>query len=150
MLDVSVLPPLGTAKRAYALISWKFALKGEMVVTSRDRLDMRKGNFEKIRHELEKQDQDKLFLNKIYETDLAEKSNKDPTLVYSFVRSKQDVKEHVRADLNKNNELVTNRKEMAQILNEQFGSFFVVEPDGKDDELPKFEYMRLVPQIILR
>ena len=64
MLDVSVLPPLGTAKRAYALISWKFALKGEMVVTSRDRLDMRKGNFEKIRYELEKPDWGKLFLNK--------------------------------------------------------------------------------------
>ena len=29
---------------------------------------------------------------------------------------------------------------MAQILNEQFGSGFVIEPDGKDDELPKFEY----------
>ena len=54
--------------------------------------------------------------------------------------SKQDVKEHVRAVLNKNKELVTNRKEMAQVLNEQFGSVFVVEPDGKDDELPKFEY----------
>ena len=54
MLDLSVLPPLETAKRAHALISWKFALKGEMVGTSRDILDMRKGNFEKIRHELEK------------------------------------------------------------------------------------------------
>ena len=64
MLDLRVLPPLGTAKRAHTLISWKFALKGEVVGMSRGRLDMRKGNFEKIRYELEKQDWYKLLLNK--------------------------------------------------------------------------------------
>ena len=32
---------------------------------------------------------------------------------------------------------------MEQVLNEHFGSVFVVEPDGKDDELPKFEYRTL-------
>ena len=35
-----------------------------MVSTCRDRLDIRKSYFEKIRHELEKQDWDKLLLNK--------------------------------------------------------------------------------------
>ena len=28
---------------------------------------------------------------------------------------------------------------MAQVLNEQFGLIFVLEPDGKDDELRKFK-----------
>ena len=39
-----------------------------------------------------------------YETGLAEKSKKDSKLVYSYVRSKQEVKEHVRVVLNKNKE----------------------------------------------
>ena len=48
MLDLSVSLSLGTAKRAHVLISCKFALKVDMMGTCRDRLDLRKGNFEKI------------------------------------------------------------------------------------------------------
>jgi hypothetical protein len=44
-----------------------------------------------------------------FESNLVQKAEKDPKLVYAYVRSKQNVKEQIRAVLSINNELVTDK-----------------------------------------
>lgn len=45
-----------------------------------------------------------------------------------MLETKKNVKEQIRAVLSKNNELLTDKSDIANILSDQFGSVFVVEP----------------------
>ena len=71
-----------------------------------------------------------------YELELANRSKRDPKLVYKYVKSQQNVNEQVRALVDKDGHLVTDRKIQAEILNDQYKSVFVVEPE--DVDLPVF------------
>jgi hypothetical protein len=55
-----------------------------------------------------------------YEMKLAGNAKSDPKVIYSYVKSKQSVKEQVRALRNSEGELVTERQEVAEVLNRQF------------------------------
>jgi hypothetical protein len=74
-----------------------------------------------------------------YEVNLSQMAKSDPKAIYSYVRSKQAVKENVRALKDKNGELVTERCQIAEILNKQFKSVFVLEPNPTEQELPEFK-----------
>ena len=75
---------------------------------------------------------------KRYELKLADKSKNDPKLVFAYAKSKQTVKDQVRAVIDKSGKLVTDRNSVAEVLNDQFQSVFVVEPPCRADELPEF------------
>jgi hypothetical protein len=70
---------------------------------------------------------------------LSQMAKSDPKAIYSYVRSKQVVKENVRAFKDKNGELVTERCQIAEILNKQFKTVFVLEPNPTEQELPEFK-----------
>lgn len=76
-----------------------------------------------------------------YEHNLAENSKSDPKLVYSYIKSKQCVKEQIRALVDGSGRLETDRERIADILNLQFKSVFVTEPS--DHDLPHFEQRRV-------
>ena len=68
--------------------------------------------------------------------ELAKRSKKDPYLVYKYVKRKQNLNEQVRVLVNRDGHLITDRKLVAEILNDQYKSVFVYEPE--DVELPEF------------
>jgi hypothetical protein len=70
---------------------------------------------------------------------MAENSKRNPKLVYSYVKSKTSVKDQVRALVNTNGQVVTERSVIAEVLDDQFESVFVDEDPG---ELPYFEPKR--------
>ena len=70
-----------------------------------------------------------------YECILASKSKTDPKLIYSYIRGKMCVKEHVKAMRTAENMITTNKDEVVEMLNNQFKSVFVREPDA---HLPDF------------
>ena len=74
-----------------------------------------------------------------YEHNLATKSKSNPKLIYSYTRSKQNIKDHIRAVHDSAGQLVTEREIIANVLNEQFKSVFVIEPECEESELPFFE-----------
>ena len=71
-----------------------------------------------------------------YEQELAKRSKNDPKLVYKYVKRQQNVNEQVRALVDRVGHLVTDRKLVADILNDQYKSVFVDEPE--DVEFPEF------------
>jgi hypothetical protein len=85
--------------------------------------------------------EEKLAINR-YELRLAEKSKRDPKLVYSYVKGKQTVKDQVRAVIDKSGKLVADRNLVAEVLNDQFQSVFVVESSCGVEELPEFRQRR--------
>ena len=64
-----------------------------------------------------------------YELEITNRSKRDPKLVYKYVKSQQNVNEQVRALVDKDGHLVTDRKLVAEILNDQYKSVFAVEPE---------------------
>ena len=77
-----------------------------------------------------------------YESKLAAKSKRDPKVVYAYAKSMNSVKDHIRALVDKDGLLVTNRVQVADVLNSQFQSVFVVEPPKELDKLPEFSSRR--------
>lgn len=69
------------------------------------------------------------------ERKIANNSKNNPKLVYAYTKSKQDIKDQIRA-LTVNNCTITDRKEIADALNKQFKSVFVKEVLNESDELP--------------
>ena len=76
-----------------------------------------------------------------YECTLSVRAKRDPKLIFSFARNKQCVKDQVRAVV-KSGELVTDRESVAEVLNEQFKSVFVVKAQPQPGDLPSFEARR--------
>ena len=52
------------------------------------------------------------------------------------------MKDHARAVIDKSGKLMTDRNSVAEVLNDQFQSVFVVEPPCRADELPEFRQRR--------
>jgi hypothetical protein len=63
---------------------------------------------------------------KTYEKDLIDIAKKKPKLFYSYINSRQKVKEQIRGLRNKDGEIVKTPKEIANILNKQFESVFEI------------------------
>ena len=63
-------------------------------------------------------------------------SKKGPKLVYSYMRSKTNYKEQISVLRDDNNELVSERNEIAEILNDHFES---ISEEEDLTEMPYFE-----------
>ena len=59
-----------------------------------------------------------------YEEKLAERSKREPKLVYKYMNGKLKSRDQIRALRDTNNKLVVDSKEMAEVLNDQFKSVF--------------------------
>ena len=66
------------------------------------------------------------------ELEIAYQSKRDPKLVYKYVKNQQNVNEQVTVLLDKDGNLVTDRKLVAEILCDQNKSEFVIEPGEVD------------------
>ncbi|RMZ99857.1 RNA-directed DNA polymerase from mobile element jockey-like [Brachionus plicatilis] len=62
-----------------------------------------------------------------YELRLASNSSKNPKVLYSNMKSKQKVSERIGSLTKKDGSTTTDRCEIAEILNEQFESVFLVD-----------------------
>ena len=71
-----------------------------------------------------------------WESKLASRVKHDPKLIYSYIRSKMDVKEQIKALKDDEAMLTVNKSEIADILNNHFESMFIKEPP---DPLTEFE-----------
>ena len=72
---------------------------------------------------------------KSYELVIISKAKDNPKLLYAYINSRQQTKESIRSIKSKNGEIVTDRKEIASILNRQFKSVFIVDDNN---EMPAF------------
>ena len=63
-------------------------------------------------------------------------NKKNPKLLYAYVSSRQKTKDPIGAIRNNNNTIITDKREIANTLNEQFSSVFVNEPSNIS--LPNF------------
>ena len=87
-----------------------------------------------------------------WESEQASRAKYDLKLIYSYIRSKMDVKEQIKALKDDDVRLIEEKSEIADILNNRFESMFIKEPP---DPLPEFENMinvnfgieRLLPKI---
>ncbi|RMZ97708.1 hypothetical protein BpHYR1_016174 [Brachionus plicatilis] len=59
----------------------------------------------------------------------------NPKLLYAYINNRQQTKRSIRSIKSENGENVTDRKEIASILNRQFKSVFIVDDDK---EMPEF------------
>ena len=73
-----------------------------------------------------------------FEKELAKKAKRDPKLIFAYTKSKQKLKDHVKAITDRSGQLTTDRKKIADTLNDQFKSVFVVEQPCETHELPTF------------
>lgn len=72
---------------------------------------------------------------KSYELLIISKAKDNPKLLYAYINNRQQTKETIRSIRDENGENVTDRKEIAGILNRQFKSMFIVDDD---QEMPEF------------
>ncbi|RMZ96781.1 hypothetical protein BpHYR1_040869, partial [Brachionus plicatilis] len=72
---------------------------------------------------------------KAYELIIISKAKDNPKLLYAYINNRQQTKESIRSIKSENGEIVTDRKEIASILNRQFKSVFIVDDDK---EMPEF------------
>ena len=66
-------------------------------------------------------------------------SKQDQKLIFSYVQSNQSVKEQIKAVIDNNNLIISDRKGISEVLNLQFASVFVNEPESCAEELPRFD-----------
>jgi hypothetical protein len=59
-----------------------------------------------------------------FERELASKSKSNPKLVYAYVNSKTNIKDSIRALKDKDEKIITDGPQIANILNNYFGSVF--------------------------
>ena len=71
-----------------------------------------------------------------WESELASRAKNDPKLIYSYIRSKIDVKEQIKALKDDEGRLTVEKSEIADILNNHFESIIIKETP---DLLPEFE-----------
>ena len=67
---------------------------------------------------------------------LASRAKHDPKLIYSYIRSKMDVKEQIKSLNDDEGRLTVEKSEIADILNNHFVSMFIKETP---DPIPEFE-----------
>ena len=72
-----------------------------------------------------------------YENSIANKSKKEPKLVYSYMKRKLDNKERIHFLRNEEGQVVTDRDLIANSLNDHFSS--VCEIESKVEKMPNFE-----------
>ena len=72
---------------------------------------------------------------KEYELVIIDKAKKNPKLLYAYINNRQQAKESIRALRSESGENVTDRKEIATILNRQFKSVFTVDDN---EDMPEF------------
>ncbi|RNA14415.1 RNA-directed DNA polymerase from mobile element jockey-like, partial [Brachionus plicatilis] len=70
-----------------------------------------------------------------YELVIISKAKDNPKLLFAYINNRQQTKESIRSIKSENGENVTDRKEIASILNRQFKSVFIVDDDK---EMPEF------------
>ena len=73
---------------------------------------------------------------KSYEMEIISKAKDNPKLLYAYINNRQQAKESIRSLRTDNGENITDRKEIATILNSQFKSVFTVDDD---EEMPEFK-----------
>ena len=71
-----------------------------------------------------------------WENELASRAKHNPKLIYSYIRSKKDVKEQIKALKEDEGRLTVKKSAIADILNNHFESMFIKKPP---DPLPEFE-----------
>jgi len=63
----------------------------------------------------------------VYEKELVEMSKLNPKLIYSYIKRKQNVKDHIRMLIKDGGDTTTDKQEIVNTLNRQFKSVFVDE-----------------------
>ena len=110
------------------------------------KVTLKKRSWHKMRNETDRKafrknskalKQDITNAKKDYEKDLSRRAKKDPKLIYSYMRSKMEVKEQIRVLKRADGSLETESKGMADLLNSHFKSVFEADTLDPLTELKK-------------